>query len=77
MNSVQKNNMRRPSYNESQGELQGNLYESQGGLPGLRPLRSDGSQESQAGRGDRANGCQRQLEGGAIRLDSTQITLFS
>jgi hypothetical protein len=46
------------------GNSRGNLHESQGGLPGLSPIRSDGSQDSQAGRLDHVSGGQRQFKGG-------------
>jgi hypothetical protein len=62
--------------NESQGEIKGELYESQGRLPGPSPLRSDGSLDSPGGRLECMSGGLRELKGG-IRLESTQIRSFS
>jgi hypothetical protein len=50
--------------NEAHGELtEDKLHEGQGGLLGLSPFRSDGSQGSLAKRLDRMSNGQRQLKG--------------
>ncbi len=44
-----QNNTSRSVIVKAQGKLKGKLYESQGGLSGLSPLRSDSSHDNQAG----------------------------
>jgi hypothetical protein len=48
----------------TQGNSMGNIHASQGGLSGLSPFRSDGSQDSQAERLSRMSVGQKQLKGG-------------
>jgi hypothetical protein len=74
--TVCKIQYQRPSYKWSSGGTQRDkLHEGQGGLQGLHPLRSDGSEASQAGRLDRW-ALTRGESRGAIRLESTQIRWF-
>jgi hypothetical protein len=47
---------------KAQGELEGNLNESQGRLSGSSPLRSDGFSDSQAGKLDCVTSGQRQIK---------------
>jgi hypothetical protein len=69
-------NKQSQSYNESQGELKGNVHESQGGLPRLSLLRSDFSRDSQAEKLDCVSCSQRQLKGGHhARVHSDQMVL--
>jgi hypothetical protein len=46
-----------------------NLHASQGRLSGSSLLRSDGSEDNQTGRLSHMGGGQKQLKGGAIRLE--------
>jgi hypothetical protein len=63
-NSVQYIDLWRPFYNDSRGIQEGNLCTSQGGLFGLSPLRSDGSQDGQMRRLSCVSSGQKQLKGG-------------
>jgi hypothetical protein len=60
--------------NETQG---GNLHEGQGGLSGLSPFRSDGSQDSQVGRLDCVSSGQGQSKSKLSLLGANQARFHS
>jgi hypothetical protein len=64
---------------KAQWGTQGELNNSQGGLSGPSPLRSDGSRDSQVGRLDYVNYGRKQIQGvllklGPLRSDGSQVS---